>query len=91
MAAQIAAPGATPAAAALRQELAARFLEAIVELKDDDREIITLRHFEQLSNAETAAELGMAVSATSKRYIRALRKLEAILSAQPADDDASAE
>ena len=40
-----------------------------------DREILTLRHFEHLSNAEAAAELGLGESAASKRYIRALARL----------------
>jgi RNA polymerase sigma-70 factor (ECF subfamily) len=80
-----------PSQAALVAEERESLRSAIDEMDPVDREVLTLRHFEQLSNAETAAELGMAVSATSKRYIRALRKLEAILSAQPADDDASAE
>jgi RNA polymerase sigma-70 factor (ECF subfamily) len=44
-----------------------------------DREILALRHFEQLSNGEAAQVLGLNVSAASKRYVRALRKLKTIL------------
>ena len=38
-----------------------------------DREVLVLRHFEELTNAETAQTLGLQESAASKRYIRALR------------------
>jgi RNA polymerase sigma-70 factor (ECF subfamily) len=45
-----------------------------------DREVVVLRHFEQLSNAEAAQVLGLEVSAASKRYVRALQRLKEILS-----------
>jgi RNA polymerase sigma-70 factor (ECF subfamily) len=46
-----------------------------------DREILALRHFEQLSNGEAAQALGLSKSAASKRYIRALQRLKEILAA----------
>jgi RNA polymerase sigma-70 factor (ECF subfamily) len=48
-----------------------------------DRDVLVLRHFEELTNAEVARELGLHESAASKRYIRALRKLKEILATLP--------
>ena len=44
-----------------------------------DREILALRHFEELNNSETAAVLGLHKAAASNRYVRALRRLKDIL------------
>ena len=54
LAAQLRDQELTPAAAALRGELQRRFQTALVQLDEGDREIILLRHFEQLSNSEAA-------------------------------------
>jgi RNA polymerase sigma-70 factor (ECF subfamily) len=48
-----------------------------------DREILALRHFEQLSNGEAAEVLGLDKSATSKRYTRALLRLKDVLKTRP--------
>ena len=40
---------------------------------------MVLRHFEELSNAETARVLGLEKTAASNRYIRALKRLKAAL------------
>ena len=48
-----------------------------------DREVIALRHFEELSNIETAEVLGIEPSAASKRYLRALKRLREILELLP--------
>ena len=45
-----------------------------------DREVLVLRHFEQLSNGECARVLGLGESAATKRYLRALRRLKDMLS-----------
>jgi RNA polymerase sigma-70 factor (ECF subfamily) len=65
----------TPASAAMQQELERRLHAAIAELDDDDREIILLRHFEQLSNQEIAALHGITEASASMRHLRALRRL----------------
>jgi RNA polymerase sigma-70 factor (ECF subfamily) len=44
-----------------------------------DREVLTLRHFEMLTNEETAVALGLKKSAASNRYVRALKRLKDIL------------
>ena len=60
LAAQLRDSGLTPAAEALRRELQTRFHATLLRLDDDDREIILLRHFEQLSNSEAAQALGLS-------------------------------
>ncbi|MCI0699936.1 MAG: sigma-70 family RNA polymerase sigma factor [Planctomycetia bacterium] len=52
---------------------------ALAAMDDQDRDVLTLRHFEQLSNLEAATVLGIEPSAASKRYIRALSRLQEIL------------
>jgi len=69
----------TPAAATIRRELEARFLAALDLLGEDDREILLMRHFEQLGNSEIAAALNLSQAAAGMRYLRAVRKLRAIL------------
>src|SRR5436305_11159753 len=69
----------TPASAAIQQELQRRLTDALAELAEDDREVILMRHHEQLSNQEVAAALGLTEAAASMRYLRALRKLRAVL------------
>jgi RNA polymerase sigma-70 factor (ECF subfamily) len=48
-----------------------------------DREILTLRHFEELGNSETAEVLGISKSAASSRYIRAVMRLKKELASIP--------
>jgi RNA polymerase sigma-70 factor (ECF subfamily) len=48
-----------------------------------DREVLALRHFEQLTNAEAAAVLGITAAAAGKRYVRALERLRGILAQMP--------
>ncbi|PQO44025.1 sigma-70 family RNA polymerase sigma factor [Blastopirellula marina] len=77
--AQICDQEMTPAAAATMNELQARFEQAISQLDEQDREVVVMRHFEQLSNQEVAAALGLSAAAASMRYLRALRRLRALL------------
>ena len=76
-------PHLTPATEAIRCELGRRFREAIDELDELDREVILLRHFEQLTNAEAARALGLSEPAAGMRHLRALRRLRAILGESP--------
>jgi len=73
----------TPSQAAMRAERKIRLQEALNSLDAIDREILALRHFEELSNGETAAVLGLDKSAASKRYARALIRLKDILACLP--------
>jgi RNA polymerase sigma-70 factor (ECF subfamily) len=73
----------SPSNAAIRAEQILQVQEAINALEPLDREVVALRHFEQLTRAETAAVLGITEEAGAKRYIRALKKLKSILAAMP--------
>lgn len=66
----------SPTQAALRAERQARLQAALDGMDPIDREILALRHFEDLSNGECAAVLGLSKSAASNRYIRALVRLK---------------
>ena len=57
--------------------------EALNDLDPLDRDVVVLRHFEELSNVETAAVLDIESSAASKRYLRAIRRLKALLDQIP--------
>ena len=57
--------------------------EALNALDPLDREVVALRHFEQLSRAETAQVLVISEEAGAKRYIRALKRLKAVLATMP--------
>jgi len=79
LAAQLKDPELTPAAATIRKELGVRFLTALDELYDEDREIVMMRHVELLENAEVAQILEISPPAAGMRYLRALRKLRSVL------------
>jgi RNA polymerase sigma-70 factor (ECF subfamily) len=64
-----------------RLELLEQTRQAMRELPDTDREILELRHFEDLSNTECAAALGIEPKAASIRYIRALKRMKELLGA----------
>ena len=68
----------SPSAAVARDELSQRLHAALEGLDTIDREVLVLRHFEQLTNREVAAELELLPSAASKRYLRALERLRRV-------------
>jgi RNA polymerase sigma-70 factor (ECF subfamily) len=71
----------SPTAAAVRAELGEKLAAAIAEMSELDREILLLRHFEELGNGETAIVLGIHKAAATNRYLRALRRLREVLPA----------
>jgi RNA polymerase sigma-70 factor (ECF subfamily) len=73
--------------AAMRAETQIRVQEALNRMDAMDREVLTLRHFEMLSNDETAVVLGIKKSAASNRYIRALKRLKELLASLPGFED----
>jgi len=77
----------TPAAAATHHELELRFAAALETLDDMDREIILMRHFEQLTNQEAAQALDLSEPAAGMRYLRAMRRLRAQLEEPPSARD----
>ncbi|MFO1063411.1 MAG: sigma-70 family RNA polymerase sigma factor [Pirellulales bacterium] len=82
IAAQLCDPQMTPAEAATRREMAAHVESAIGRLNDVDRDIILMRHYEQLNNGEIAAALGLTEPAASMRYLRAIRRLREMLDSE---------
>ncbi|HMF19929.1 MAG TPA: sigma-70 family RNA polymerase sigma factor [Gemmataceae bacterium] len=79
LAAQLLGQHTSPTEAAVRAERLLRIQEALNSLEPIDREVLSLRHFEQLNRAETAQALGIKESAAGKRYIRALKRLKGVL------------
>jgi RNA polymerase sigma-70 factor, ECF subfamily len=73
----------SPSLAAQRGEALAQLREALDGLEPLDREVLALRHFEDLNNQEVAALLGIRPAAASKRYVRALERLKDALSRLP--------
>jgi RNA polymerase sigma-70 factor (ECF subfamily) len=73
----------SPSQAAIRIEQTIRLQEALNSLEPIDREILALRHFEQLTNGEVAEVLNLDKSAASKRYMRALLRLKDVLLSMP--------
>jgi RNA polymerase sigma-70 factor (ECF subfamily) len=73
----------SPTRAAIRAELQSRLQEVLNGMDPIDREILTLRHFEDLNNNETAQILGISKTAASNRYVRALKRLKDALAGIP--------
>jgi RNA polymerase sigma-70 factor (ECF subfamily) len=60
-----------------------RLQQAINSLDPIDREVLSLRHFEELTRAETAKALGIEEGTAAKRYVRALKRLRELLADLP--------
>jgi RNA polymerase sigma-70 factor (ECF subfamily) len=73
----------TASPAAVRAELKVRVQEALNTMDSQDREVLILRHFEELSNAEAAQVLGIRPSAAVNRYVRALKRLKDVFQGMP--------
>jgi len=90
LAQHLAAQITSPSLVVQREEQLEFLKRALDEMNETDREVIALRHFEELSNVETAQVLGLQPSAASKRYLRALKKVGDILKeAQQFDEPTS--
>jgi RNA polymerase sigma-70 factor (ECF subfamily) len=83
LAAQLLGHLTPPSQAAIRAEAKIRLQEALNSMDPLDREVLALRHFEQLTPAETAQVLGIKEKAAGMRYVRALRRLKDILGGLP--------
>jgi RNA polymerase sigma-70 factor (ECF subfamily) len=75
----LAASGDHPAAGLSREERRTRVRVALDRLPDRDREVLVLRHMEDLSTADTAAVLGVSESAVKVRLLRAVQRLRDLL------------
>ncbi len=69
----------SPSSTCGRAERRAHVLRALAELPPLDRQVITLRHIQELSNQEVSEVLGIAKTAASNRYVRALIRLRQAL------------
>jgi RNA polymerase sigma-70 factor (ECF subfamily) len=81
LAAQLANSLTSPSQVAVRKETISKVKTALGNLEEADREVLVLRHLEDLSNNEVACLLGIDKCAASKRYIRALKRLRLAMSA----------
>lgn len=68
------ASGTSPSGAVAKLELRLQVLAGLEALEPIDREVLVLRHIEQLTNVETAQTLGISVTAANNRYVRALER-----------------
>jgi RNA polymerase sigma-70 factor (ECF subfamily) len=87
LAAQLIGKHTTPSQAVVRAELRLRVQESLETLEPLDREILALRHFEQLTNLETAQVLGISEAAASNRFVRALMRLRKVWLQMPGCGD----
>jgi RNA polymerase sigma-70 factor (ECF subfamily) len=79
LAGQLVDRGASPSEHVLREELCARVRTALARLAPGDRQVLVLRHLEQLSTADAAAVLGVGQAAFKSRHLRALQRLRSLL------------
>ena len=80
----------TSASRATRRAEMKLILQDVLNAMDPiDREVIALRHFEELRNDEVAAALGLTKAAASKRYVRAMLRLKAAVADAPGLEDSS--
>jgi RNA polymerase sigma-70 factor, ECF subfamily len=76
---QLAGRLTSPSGAAIRRERRQQLKRLLDRLEPLDREILAIRHFENLTNDEAAHELQISKAAASKRYIRALERFRKML------------
>jgi RNA polymerase sigma-70 factor (ECF subfamily) len=77
----------TASHAAMRAELKVKVEEALNSMDESDREMLVLRHFEELSNSEAAQVAGLSPTAACNRYVRALKRLKTIFQKMPGGQD----
>jgi RNA polymerase sigma-70 factor (ECF subfamily) len=83
LAAQLLGKLTTPSQAAVKAEMRLHVQEALNGMDPLDREVLALKHFEQLSTSEMAAVLGLSKAGAGSRYLRAIKRLREILAGTP--------
>jgi RNA polymerase sigma-70 factor, ECF subfamily len=83
LAAQLLGSITSPSQAAIRAEVRLRVQEVLNSMDPVDREVLALKHFEQLSTSEIAEVLGLSKAGAGHRYLRAIKRLREILSTIP--------
>lgn len=66
----------SPGSQIANADLAERIRQTIASMPEVDREILQLRHLDEMTIVEAAAELGISVEAAKKRHLRAIRRLQ---------------
>jgi RNA polymerase sigma-70 factor (ECF subfamily) len=79
LAAQLLGTLTTPSQAVIKAETRLLVQEALNSMDPIDREVLALKHFEQLSMAEIAEVLGLSKAGAGSRYLRAIKRLREIL------------
>lgn len=79
LAGELAGRLSTPSQAAVKAELRAQVQQALEKLDPIDREVLGLKHFEQLSTSEIATVLGLSKAGAGSRYLRAIKRLRQLL------------
>lgn len=69
----------SPSQVAAKRELIEEVRTSLATMNEIDREVVALRHFEELTNQEVATELGITSKTASIRYVRALQRLRHVL------------
>jgi len=83
LAAQLLGTLTTPSQAVIKAETRLLVQEALNSMDPIDREVLALKHFEQLSTAEIAEVLGLSKAGAGSRYLRAIKRLREILAQIP--------
>jgi RNA polymerase sigma-70 factor (ECF subfamily) len=83
---RLAASGTSPSRRLIRAELRERLRAALDRLPPRDREVLVMRHLEQMEIAEIAAVLGLAAGAVMTRHTRALARLRGLLDDESSED-----
>jgi RNA polymerase sigma-70 factor (ECF subfamily) len=66
----------------MREELRRRVREAMLQLPEPFREVLVLRHLEEMSVGEVAAVTGVSEGTVKSRHFRALARLREILESE---------
>ncbi len=83
LAAQLLGKLTTPSQAAIKAEQRIFVQEALNSMDPIDREVLALKHFEQLSTSEIAQVLGLSKAGAGSRYLRAIKRMREILERIP--------
>jgi RNA polymerase sigma-70 factor, ECF subfamily len=78
--------GTSPSRRMMRSELLGRVRVALEKLASRDREVLVMRHLEQMSISEIAAILGIDEGATKQRQTRALVRLQGFLANESGEE-----
>ena len=87
LAAQLLGTLTTPSQALIKAETRLLVQEALNSMDPIDREVLALKHFEQLSTSEIAEVLGLSKAGAGSRYLRAIKRLREILERMPGFDE----